>query len=170
VIGGTFLARPIMTLLYGTAYANSAAPFQILLWSAALVTLRWVYMDSLRATGHQALDVRCAITSASLNVGLNVLLIPRYGMIGAASATTFADLVWFVMAYHYFRRTVLPAEPFPSPRGPLVGGAAMAAILWLTETMAWPARAALSLIAYLLVQMLFGGFRFRHAYEKIPEK
>ncbi len=72
VVAGTFLAGPVIRFLYGAAYDNSAAPFRILLWSAALVILRWVYMDSLRATGHQALDLRCAITSASLNVALNV--------------------------------------------------------------------------------------------------
>ena len=76
--------------------------------------LRWVYMDSLRATGHQALDVRCAITSASLNVALNVLLIPRFGMIGAASATVYADVVWFVMSYYYFRRAALASDAFPA--------------------------------------------------------
>ena len=102
VVAGTFLAGPVIRFLYGTAYDNSAAPFRILLWSAALVVLRWVYMDSLRATGHQALDLRCAITSASLNVALNILLIPHFGMIGAASATVFADLVWFVMSYLLF--------------------------------------------------------------------
>jgi O-antigen/teichoic acid export membrane protein len=170
VIGGTFLAAPIITFLYGPAYANSAAPFKILLWSAALVVLRWVYMDSLRATGHQALDLRCAITSAILNVGLNVVLIPRYGMIGAASATTFADLVWFGMAYHYFRRAVLPGAPWPSLRGPLVGGAAMAAALWLTRPLVWPARAILSLIVYLAVAALFGSSKLRHFSETTPQK
>ena len=121
VVAGTFLAGPVIRFLYGAAYDNSVAPFQILLWSAALVMLRWVYMDSLRATGHQALDVRCAVTSASLNVVLNILLIPRFGMIGAASATVTADVVWFFMSYYYFRRAVLPGERFPPLAGPLAG-------------------------------------------------
>jgi len=159
VVGGTFLASPIIRLLYGSAYAKSAAPFRILVWSAALVVLRWVYMDSLRATGHQALDLRCAITSASLNVALNILLIPRFGMIGAASATVFADLVWFVMSYYYFRRAVLPGEPFPPLAGPLLGGGAMCAVLWFTESMDWPFRLLLSLLVYLLVQIPFDSFR-----------
>lgn len=159
VIAGTFLAGPIVRLLYGPAYANSAAPFRILLWSAALVILRWVYMDSLRATGHQDLDVRCAITSASLNVILNILLIPHFGMIGAASATVFADLVWFVMSYYYFRRAVLPDEPFPPVAGPLLGGCAMCAILWFARLLAWPVQLVLSLIVYLLVQARFGALK-----------
>ncbi len=163
VVGGTFLAGPIVRFLYGPAYDNSAAPFRILIWSAALVILRWVYMDSLRATGQQALDLRCAITSAGLNVGLNILLIPRFGMIGAASATAFADLVWFVMSYYYFRRTVLPCEPFPSITRPALGGAVMCAALWLSRSMVWPWRLALSLVAYLIVQALFRNFRQRVA-------
>ena len=159
VVGGTFLAGPIIRLLYGAAYANSVMPFQILLWSAALVVLRWVYMDSLRATGHQALDLRCAITSASLNVTLNIILIPRFGMIGAASSTAFADLVWFIMSYYYFRRAVLPGESFPSLRGPLLGGGAMGSVLWFGRSLNWPLRAVLSLIVYLLVEAVFFNFR-----------
>ena len=159
VVGGSFLAAPVIRFLYGAAYANSAAPLRILVWSAALVVLRWVYMDSLRATGNQTLDLRCAITSASLNVALNILWIPRFGMAGAASATVFADLVWFVMSYYYFRRAVLPGEPFPPLAGPLLGGGAMCAVLWFTPSMDWPLRFLLSLVLYLLVQTAFGSFK-----------
>jgi len=161
VVAGTFLADPVIRFLYGAAYENSAAPFRILLWSAALVMLRWVYMDSLRATGHQALDLRCAITSASLNVALNVLLIPRFGMVGAASATVIADLVWFVMSYYYFRRAVMPGETFPPLAGPLLGGGAMCAVLWFTPSLDWPWRLVLSLVVYLAVQAPFGTLQLR---------
>ena len=156
VVAGTFLADPIIRFLYGPAYASSAAPFRILVWSAALVVLRWVYMDSLRATGHQNLDLRCAITSASLNVGLNVLLIPRFGMIGAASATVFADLVWFVMSYYYFRRAVLSDEPLQRLAGPLVGGTAMCIVLWFARPLHWPLQLLFSLAVYLVIQAQFG--------------
>ena len=156
VVAGTFLADPIVRFLYGSAYAASAAPFRILVWSAALVVLRWVYMDSLRATGHQNLDLRCAITSATLNVGLNVLLIPRFGMIGAASATVFADLVWFAMSYYYFRRAVLSDEPFTRVAGPLLGGTAMCLVLWFARPLNWPLQLLSSLAVYLLIQAQFG--------------
>lgn len=157
VVAGTFLADPIVRFLYGAAYASAAAPFRILLWSAALVVLRWVYMDSLRATGHQNLDVRCAITSASLNVGLNILLIPRFGMIGAASATVFADLVWLVMSYYYFRRAVLADVPAPAWAGPLLGAMAMCVVLWFAHPLNWTLQLLASVIVYCLVQLQFGG-------------
>ena len=160
----------VIRFLYGAAYANSAAPFRILVWSAALVILRWVYMDSLRATGHQALDVRGAVASACVNVGLNILLTPRFGMTGAASATAIADVVWFVMSYYYFRRAVLPRQSFPSLRGPLIGGVAMAAVLWSTHFMNWPLRAGLSLVVYVFAQVVFGDLNLRLLYQRAVQK
>jgi len=170
VVGGTFLAGPLFRFLFGIAYENSVMPFRILVWSAAFVVLRWAYMDSLRATGHQALDLRCAITSASLNVGLNVLLIPHFGMVGAASATTLADIVWFGMAYYYFRRVVLPGERLPSLRGPLVGGTAMALVLWLGKALNLPTRVGLGLIVYLSVQVFLGRLNLRIFQQETLQK
>lgn len=166
VIGGTFLAAPMIQFLYGAAYADSARPLQILVWVAGLVSIRYVYMDSLRASGHQALDLRCAIASSSVNVILCIVLIPRYAMIGAASATLASEIVWIAMAFYYFERAALPREPLPSLRAPLIGGAAMAAVLWWGGPLFWPIRAALSLAAYLGTQMLFGKLSLRHFFEK----
>lgn len=151
VVGGMLLADPIIGLLYGANYASSAAPFRILVWSAALVILRSTYAEALRATGHHKLDLRCALVSASLNVGLNLLLIPPYGMMGAASATVAADVVWLVMAYYYFRGRVLPEHGLPVLRGPVIGGIAMGLFLWFAEPLFWLARVLGGLAVYVLV-------------------
>jgi O-antigen/teichoic acid export membrane protein len=101
---------------------------------------------------------------------LNILLIPRFGMTGAASATAVADVVWFVMSYYYFRRAVLPRESFPSLRGPLVSGVAMAAVLWWTRLMNWPLRAGLGLVVYLVAQVVVGNFNLRLLYQRDSQK
>lgn len=149
VVGGTMFARPIIGLLYGPDYAQSAAPFQVLIWSAALVAIRTTYVDSLRSTGHQKYDLAAAFTSAALNIALNLLLIPRLGMMGAAFATVTADVVWLAMALHWFRRHVLPRQGWPSFAGPLWGGAAMLAVIYATQPLHWLFRAILSSLAYL---------------------
>jgi O-antigen/teichoic acid export membrane protein len=154
VVGGMLLAGPIIHFLYGSAYSNSVRPFQILVWSAALVSLRWSYMDSLRATGHQHLDLRCAIASASVNVGLNILLIPHFGMVGAASATVTADVVWLVMGFYYFRRHVVPEASFPSLKWPLAAGAAMGCFLWLAWPLPWVVRGLLAALLYFALLSL----------------
>ena len=155
VVGATLLAEPVIHLLYGVAYDRSVLPFQILIWSAVLVIVRNTYAHSLTATGHQNLDLRCGITSAACNVALNILLIPRFGMVGAASATVTADVVWNAMAYYYFRRAVLASPPPILWRGPVAAGALMASFLFLATPVPWVPRAAIATLLYFTVLLLF---------------
>lgn len=153
-VGGTVLAQPIILLLYGANYAESAQVLAILIWSAVLVILRGSYRHSLIAAGHQGLDLRCAILSSCVNVGLNLLLIPRFGMIGAATATVAGDAVWFVMAFVSFERRVMPLNPLPYLARPVLAGAAMAASLLLLPSLFWIERAVLSVIVYFVVLLI----------------
>jgi O-antigen/teichoic acid export membrane protein len=170
VVGGMLLAEPIIHLLYGPEYASSAGPFRILVWSAALVILRSTYAEALRATGYQKLDLRCAITSASFNVALNVLLTPRYGMLGAASATVTADVIWLAMAYYYFQRDVLTNEPLPSFKTPVLAGVVMAGFLWLAQPLVWSGRALIAVLIYLAILIATGDSTLRAALRQFYGK
>ncbi len=149
-VGGTLLAEPIIARLFGAQYAESAAPLKLLVWSAVLVILRGSYRHGLNAAGLQNLDLRCAVMSCALNVGLNMALIPRFGVMGAAAATVTADVVWLAMAGWYFSRRITPLGPAALAR-PLLGGLAMGGTLWFSEPLFWLARAALGVIVYFVV-------------------
>ncbi len=155
-VGGTLLAAPLIEFLFGARYAASARVLPILVWSAVLVILRGSYRHSLIAAGHQAVDLRCAMVSSGLNVGLNLLLIPRFGMIGAASATVIGDAAWFLMALAFFHIRVMRLSPLPYLARPLVAGAAMSACLLLAPHLFWMERAILSLLVYFGVLFLLG--------------
>jgi O-antigen/teichoic acid export membrane protein len=160
VVGGMLLAAPIINLLYGSAYANSARPFRVLVWSAALAILRCNYSNGLRCTGHQKLDLRCAVASAGVNVGLNFLLIPRYGMMGAAWATVLADVVWLTMSYYYFERELV-SDALPPLGRPVIAGIAMAGFLWGAEPLLRIVSAPASLVVYFAVLLLTGNSTVR---------
>lgn len=153
-VGGTMLAVPVIALLFGPQYAESAAPLQVLVWSAVLAILRGSYRHSLNAAGLQGLDLQCAVVSSSLNVGLNLALIPRFGMLGAAGATVFADLVWFAMACWHFNRRIVRLGPLPALARPLLAGAAMWAVLRVGEPLFWVWRAAASVAVYFSVLLI----------------
>lgn len=155
-VGGTLLAEPIIALLFGPEYANSALPFRILVWSAVFVILRGSYRHSLNAAGHQKLDLRCAVTSALLNVGLNILLIPPFGMTGSASATVIADVAWFVMACFFFQRAVLRLNPLPTLARPVLAGGIMAALLQFVQQPHWMGRGAMATAAYFVALLALG--------------
>jgi O-antigen/teichoic acid export membrane protein len=167
-IGGMFLAEPMITTLFGGQYRDSALPFSILVWSAVFVILRGSYRHSLNASGRQNLDLRSAITSASLNVLGNCILIPRFGMIGAAAATVFGDVVWFAMSCYYFQRAVGKLNPIPVLLRPLLAGAAMAAMLYYGGQIGWIARGATATAVYFLALLLLAEPQLRAWLRRKP--
>jgi O-antigen/teichoic acid export membrane protein len=138
-------------------------PLKLLIWSAALVILRGSYRHSLNAAGLQNLDLRCALVSCGLNVALNIALIPRYGMVGAAGATVFADLVWFALAAAYFNRGIAALSPLAPLARPALAGVAMAAVLWLGEPLQWMLRGGAAVAVYFIALLALGEPEIRRA-------
>jgi O-antigen/teichoic acid export membrane protein len=83
----TLAAGPVVALLFGPDYAPAAAILVVHVWSSlfsfprALVS-KWVIAEDL-----YALSFYNNAFGALMNVGLNLLLIPTYGAMGAAVAT-----------------------------------------------------------------------------------
>ncbi|HEX4899607.1 MAG TPA: flippase, partial [Pyrinomonadaceae bacterium] len=124
-IGGLFLASPIINFLFGPAYTSAVPVLQILVWSAALVILRGTFRQSLNGAGRAGLDLRCAGASVLLNITLNLLLIPRYGIIGAAVATLVSEVLWFSLAYYYFNRYISRLKLLPLLHQPVMAAIVM---------------------------------------------
>jgi O-antigen/teichoic acid export membrane protein len=95
--GAALVAKPVITTLFGSGYAPAAAPLQILSGGALFVFTSWILYAAALSTN---LDRRLLLTTAvglSVNVALNVVLIPRYGISGAAWATVSAEALSVVL-------------------------------------------------------------------------
>jgi O-antigen/teichoic acid export membrane protein len=93
LLGGlaTLAATPIITLLFGSRYAPAAPPLQILAAGSVFVFATWILHAAAISTN---LDRRLLLTTGiglGANIALNVALIPRYGINGAAWATVAAE-------------------------------------------------------------------------------
>ena len=86
----TFLSGPIMTTLFGAAYAEAGAVLAIHIWAAVFVFLGLASGKWFIAEGRQILNLQRTLIGALVNIGLNVVLIPEYGALGAAWATVIA--------------------------------------------------------------------------------
>ena len=105
-IGGTILGRPIMNLLYGPKYNEGIIAFQILIWVAALIYLNMIYARGMWACNKQHAYLRIVIAQAVVNILLNFILIPKFGIIGAAASTVSAELLGFFFYYREFNKIV----------------------------------------------------------------
>jgi O-antigen/teichoic acid export membrane protein len=114
----TLWAKPIVPLLFGVAYVPSVAALQILIWAAAIMYVTMVLGAACVAANLQRMNMKLTFVGVAVNIGLNVLLIPKYSYIGASFATVATEafglaLVLVVLGRGYgydfgFRRTSLP--------------------------------------------------------------
>lgn len=91
VAGGIVLAGPLLAFLFGSDYAGGARAFQILLAGIALLSFHGAGHNVYVALNRTGLEAAIFGAAAALNIALNLVLIPRYGLIGAASATLAAE-------------------------------------------------------------------------------
>jgi len=88
---GILFAPALVDVLYGEAYRDAVAPLRLLLVSFALLVVSRHYRLVLVASGRQATDLRIMAAAAALNVALNVWLVPRAGLMGAAAANVASE-------------------------------------------------------------------------------
>jgi O-antigen/teichoic acid export membrane protein len=89
----------IITFLYGQQYSASSLFLSILIWSEAGVFLGVIICNALIAKGLQKLILLSTSLGAVINVALNLLLIPKWGIIGAAWATVISYNIAGIIAF-----------------------------------------------------------------------
>jgi O-antigen/teichoic acid export membrane protein len=160
-IGGLLVAAPLVALLFGPAYVPSVAPLQALLLLVPVALVRNVWQAVLVAAERQDLMLRTVVWAAATNVVLNVVLIPPYGMIGAAAATVVTEAVRTWLSGRYAATLSMRMPPIGRFWKVLaaVGGMAIV-VAALRERPAFvtvPAGA----VAYAAVLLATRGLRFR---------
>lgn len=88
--GTTLLARSIIWFFYGNNFLPSAPALQVLIWSEIFVFVGIVYSNVLVSIGAQKIFFAFTGISALINIFLNLLLIPVYGIVGAGITTVIA--------------------------------------------------------------------------------
>jgi O-antigen/teichoic acid export membrane protein len=102
--GAVLTAEPLLVFLGGPPFAASAVPFAVL---APLLPLRFLnngYGMTLSALDRQDLRTRGVFLAALLNVLANLVVLPRYGAVGAAATTLLTEAA--LLAWN--RRAVAP--------------------------------------------------------------
>jgi O-antigen/teichoic acid export membrane protein len=84
----TFLARPMVQVLFGHAYLAAVPVLQVHVWSTIAVFLGVASTQWLLAEGLQFVSLITTAIGLLANLLLNFFLIPAYGALGAAIATT----------------------------------------------------------------------------------
>jgi len=92
VVGVFLLSDWIIPLLFGTEYLPSVLPLKWLIWSVIFVNLGLAAQQWFIAENLQHLLLMRTSAGAFINLVLNIILIPKYGIVGAAIATLAAQV------------------------------------------------------------------------------
>jgi O-antigen/teichoic acid export membrane protein len=146
-LGATFLAGPGMALIFGPAFESSGGALAILIWIIPVALLSGHYRFTLLAYSHQKWLMICSGLAAMFSAGLCVVLIPRFGPQGAASALL-AALTFELLLTRYAVHRIIHSIPLARAIAPSLAAAAVSVALREGILFAgnwWAAAAALSL-------------------------
>lgn len=106
VAGVSAVAEPLLTLVASDKYQAGAGIIPWVIGGVALQGLFPVASAGLQIEKRSPLILLSILSAAALNVGLNLLLIPRWGIEGAAIATLAAYALMVLLATRLGRRTI----------------------------------------------------------------
>tara|TARA_Y100000589_G_scaffold111535_1_gene106037 strand:- start:6270 stop:7583 length:1314 start_codon:yes stop_codon:yes gene_type:complete len=104
-VGGLILALVcnwFINLFFGESYSQSVIPFLYLIPGVVIFSMSKVLANDFIGRGYPQINTYIAFVTALCNLGLNFWLIPKYGIKGAAIATTSSYLLDALMKSCYF--------------------------------------------------------------------
>lgn len=127
-------AEPMIHILYSSAYDDAVSAVRLLGVAAAFYGVS--YLASFVLISQGRLRVLPWITGAVLvlNVGLNLLVIPRYSFDGAAAVTSVSEVALASGTLFFVLRETGPVSLRRIATGPLAGCAAIAAVALVVGT------------------------------------
>ncbi len=105
-------SQDLITLLYTDKYLAASAPLSIFVFAVAFQVIFFIMASILNGAGKERTSMAIAMSGLAVSAAINYILIPRYGLIGAASASTIASLMIMVASayfvYKNFKRLMDP--------------------------------------------------------------
>src|SRR5206468_1134034 len=100
------LAAPLVRIVAGTEFADAVLPARILAASLFFLFVSPVFYNLLIAVNRQRDLIAINLAALIFNLGLNLLLIPRFSYNGAAVATVLSEGLAFSGTFWLARKIV----------------------------------------------------------------
>lgn len=110
VVGGIVLAPRIIDFVYGPDFTPAILAFQILTIMAGLIFLCRPFYDVMIASDQQKKTFLVTFWGALIDIILNLILIPKYSLYGAAVATVIT-YIFILLLYFKYTMKYTPIHP-----------------------------------------------------------
>jgi len=156
-VGGSLLARRLIDFVFGAEYAPAGPVLALLIWTIPPLLSRGVYSAVLIADNRHDAVLRATAIAAALNVGLNLLMIPMLGMIGAAITTVLAEAIRVLLTRAWAQRSGLARIPLERLARVALATAVMAVAIVATPALPLPLALLGGILVYFATLSAAGG-------------
>ena len=98
----SLLAVPLAALLFGSEYTRTADVLRILIWYTVVTMVANVFAQALLIENRQRRTLAIRSAGLAINIALNLLLLPRIGVPGAAVASLVAECIVLALLVRSF--------------------------------------------------------------------
>jgi O-antigen/teichoic acid export membrane protein len=155
-VGVFFLSKKLMILFFGSEFGPSAAVLQILIWILVLQGITNTTGRGIMAMGKERYFYWMGIVVVPTNIVINIILIPRFGIIGSAVASLFSFSLSALISVGVMRLNHCYAN-FRPILGSLMAAAVMGGMAFALEGLSLGVIIPVAAVVYLMFLVLFGG-------------
>jgi len=135
-VGIGITADSLVHLAAPRGFEQSIPALRILAPSIALLFVNNAFIYTLTAMNRQLDFTRLSLATLAVNIALNLVLIPPYGYLGAAAASTLTEVALFAGGWWLLRRQSMPLALLRSVARVLASALVMGIAVYLVRS--WP--------------------------------
>ena len=151
-----FRAADVIRVLFGEQFAPAAPAARILCWTLVFFFANPVLGNTLIAGNLQRLPAVAVGLGVVFNAALNLVLIPRLGIVGAAWSTLITEGALFLVQGTFVARRLVPMNLLLPLLKPGLAGLGLAGLMWLLRGAGLPVALGAALVGYLGLGLLLG--------------
>jgi O-antigen/teichoic acid export membrane protein len=133
--GAVILGEPLMVWLFGAAFAPAGAALAWLAVALSFIFLNYAFSFLLISGERQIVNAWVAGLAVGVSVASNLLLIPRFGHVGAAAAAAVTECFLLVCYALAVRRFMFPLHLLSAVGRTAAATACMLVVVWLLRSL-----------------------------------
>jgi len=123
----------IIKFFFGQAYVNGSIALQILSIGMVLYNVGFINNNILSGIGKPRESTKIIIVASLVNLVLNILFIPKFGIIAAASTTLFSYLIILIWSSAKIRHFIDVKIPYWAWAKSFIAGMSFIAAVWVIK-------------------------------------
>ena len=170
---GFLWAEGAIALMYGAAYQPAVLVFKVMAVVAGVTLSQGAFGALLSTTDNQRIRAYVAVLSVALSVAAAVLLVPRYGLIGAVAAHAASSVVIFLLIGLGIVRVFSVSLPWGAllrqTLAALLAAAGAGACLWLNTSLVMQFVAGLVYaVVFIVASFVFRSWKANDVAQLMP--